>query len=174
MKKILWIALLCISPVAALAQTPASGQRAEMKKLDWLVGHWKGTGWMQMGPQGRKEFTQTETNQWKLDGLVLLIEGQGKSKVDGSTVHTALAFVSYDEGAKTFRWRAFTAEGRQTDAVAKVGANSLEWGVEISQRGRMRYTIKLNDKGEWFEVGEMSQDGQTWQKFFEMTLQRQK
>jgi len=174
MKKILWIALLCISSVAALAQTPAAGQRVEMKKLDWLVGHWKGTGWMQMGPQGRKEFTITETIQGKLDGLVLIIEGHGKSKEDGSTVHTALAFVSYDEGAKTFRWRAFTAEGRQTDAVAKVGANTLEWGLEIPQRGRMRYTIKLNEKGEWFEVGEMTQDGQTWQKFFEMTLQRQK
>jgi hypothetical protein len=174
MKKTLCIALFCISPVALLAQAPASGQRAEMKKLDWLVGHWKGTGWIQMGPQGRKEFAQTETIQGKLDGLVLVIEGQGKSKEDGSSVHTALAFVSYDERAKTFRWRAFTAEGRQTDTEAKVGTETLEWGLEIPQRGRMRYIIKLNEKGEWFEVGEMTQDGQTWQKFFEMTLQRQK
>jgi hypothetical protein len=45
-----------------------------------------------MGPQGRKELTQTETIQGKLDGLVLIIEEQGKSKEDGSTVHTALAF----------------------------------------------------------------------------------
>jgi hypothetical protein len=174
MKKILCIAVLCISSVALLAQAPASGQRAEMKKLDWLVGHWKGTGWIQMGPQGRTEFTQTETIQSKLDGLVLVIEGQGRSKADGSTVHIALAFVSYDERAKTFRWRAFTAEGRQTDTEAKVGTDTLEWGLEIPQRGRMRYTIKLNEKGEWFEVGEMTQDGQTWQTFLEMTLQRQK
>jgi hypothetical protein len=174
MTKILWIALLGISSVAALAQAPASGQRDEMKKLDWLVGQWNGTGWMQLGPQGRKEFTITETVQGKLDGLVLVIEGNGKSKEDGRAVHTALAFVSYDEGAKTFRWRAFTAEGRQTDTVAKVGANTLEWGLEIPDRGRMRYTIKLNEKGEWFEVGEMTQDGETWRKFFEMTLQRQK
>ena len=176
MKKILWTALLCVSPFALLAQAPASatGQRAEMKKLDWLLGQWKGTGWMQMGPQGRKEFTQTETVQSKLDGLVLVIEGLGKSKESGLTVHNALAFVSYDERAKTFRWRAFTAEGRQTDTEAKAGTDTLEWGLEIPQRGRMRYTIKLNEKGEWFEVGETSQDGQTWQKVFEMTLQRQK
>jgi hypothetical protein len=38
----------------------------------------------------------------------------------------------------------------------------------------MRYTIKHNEKDEWFEVGEMTQDGQTWRKFFEMTLERQK
>jgi hypothetical protein len=174
MKKILWMSLLCVSSIALLAQAPGAGQRVEMKKLDWLVGHWKGTGWMQMGPQGRKEFTQTETIEGKLDGLVLVIEGQGKSKENGATIHGALAFVSYDEGAKVFRWRAFTAEGRQTDTEAKVGANTLAWEVEIPQRGRMRYTIKLTEKGEWFEVGEMTQDGQTWQKFFEMTLQKQK
>jgi hypothetical protein len=174
MKKSLWLALLCISPFALLAQGPALGQRADMKKLDWLIGNWKGAGWIQMGPQGRKEFTQTETIQGKLDGLVLLIEGQGKSKENGATVHSALAFVSYDDRAKTFRWRAFTAEGRQTDTEAKVGTNTVEWGLEIPQGGRIRYTIKLTEKGEWFEVGEISQNGQTWNKFFEMTLQRQK
>jgi hypothetical protein len=178
MNKILWIGLVCVSSCicsgAAWAEAPASGQHAEMKKLEWLVGQWKGTGWMLMGPRGRREFTITETVQEKLGGLVLVIEGHGKSQADGSTVHNALAFASYDEGAKTFRWRAFTAEGRQTDAEAKVGANTLEWGLEIPQRGRMRYTIKLTEKGEWFEVGEMTQDGQTWQKIFEMTLQREK
>jgi hypothetical protein len=163
-----------VGVLAAGDQTSKNTQLGEMKKLDWLVGSWKGKGWIQMGPQGRMEFTQTETVQSKLDGLVSVIEGQGKSKADGSVVHTALAFVSYDERAKGFRWRAFTAEGRQTDTEAKVGTNVLEWGLQISQRGRMRYTIKLNENGEWFEVGEMTQDGQTWQKFFEMTLQRQK
>lgn len=174
MKSILWTSLLCISALALPAQTTNPGQRAQMKKLDWLVGNWEGEGWIQMGPQGRREFTQTESIQSKLDGLVLVIEGQGKAKEDGLTVHTALAFVSYDERAKTFRWRAFTAEGRQTDTVAKVDTSTLEWGMEIPQRGRMRYTITLNENGEWFEVGEMSADGQTWHKFFEMTLRRQK
>lgn len=88
-------------------------------------------------------------------------------------MHKALAFVSYDEAAKTLRWRAFTAEGRQTDTKATVGHNTLTWSMEIPQRGTMRYTLQLNEKGEWFEIGEMSQDGQRWNKFFEMTLQRQ-
>ncbi len=126
-----------------------------------------------MGSQGRKEFTQTETIQIKLNGLLLLIEGEGRAREGGATVHAAMAVVSYDERGKTFRWRAFTDEGQQTDAEAKVGTDMLEWGLEIPQRGRMRYTIKRNEKGEWFEVGEMTQDGQTWRKFFEMTLQRQ-
>ncbi len=173
MKKIFWTTLLCISPFALFAQPSALSQRAEMKKLDWLVGRWQGTGWIQMGPQGRKEFTQTETIQSKLDGLVLVIEGQGKAKEGSATVHAAVAVVSYAEPGKTFRWRAFTGEGQQTDTEAKVGTDTLEWGLEIPQHGRMRYTIKRNEKGEWFEVGEMTQDGQTWRKFFEMTLQHQ-
>ena len=165
-------AFALVTVFAADQPTPKDIQRGEMKKLDWLVGHWKGTGWVQMGPQGRNEFTQTENIEAKLDGLVLLIEGLGKAKEDGRPVHTALAFVSYDHHAKTFRWHAFTPEG-QIDTEAKVGTETLEWTLQIPQRGRMRYTITRNPKGEWVEVGEMSQEDQTWHKFFEMTLRKQ-
>src|SRR6185503_21046740 len=91
------------SMFAADQPTSKEVQRQEMKKLDWFVGHWKGSGWIQMGPQGRREFTQTETVEAKLDGLVLVVEGSGKAKEDGSTVHAALAFVSYDHHANQFR-----------------------------------------------------------------------
>ena len=165
------IPLICFAPAVLGAQGP-TGQQTEMKKLDWLVGDWKGTGWIEMGPGGRKEFSQTEKIQRKLDGLVLVIEGEGKAKEGGATVHSALAFVSYDERAKTFRWRAFTAEGRQTDTEAKVDTHRLEWGVPLPQGRRMRYIIERTEKGDWFEIGEMTQDGQKWRKFFEMTLHR--
>ena len=102
-----------------------------------------------------------------------LIEGLGKAKEDGSTVHEALAFISFDHRAKTFRWHAFKPEG-QIDTEAKVGTDRLEWSLDIPQRGRMRYTITRNEKGDWFEVGEMNQKDQTWRKFFEMTLRKEK
>jgi hypothetical protein len=174
MKNIVVFLLLGVSALSALGQEAATSetQRAQMKKLQWLVGNWTGTGWIQMGPQGRKEFTQTEVVQAKLDGLVLIIEGVGKSPTDGALVHSALAFVSYDEPTQKFRWRAFTVEGRQTDVEAKVDTDTLEWGFEISPGRRVRYTVKRNQNNHWFEVGEMTQDGQTWRKFFEMTLQR--
>ena len=166
-------AVAVVSAIAADKPTAKDVQRQEMKKLAWLVGHWKGTGWIQMGPQGRREFTQTETIESKLDGLVLVIEGLGKAKEDGATVHTALAFVSYDHRAHKFRWHAFTPDG-QIDTEAKVSTKTLEWSLQIPQRGQMRYTITRNEKGEWFEVGEMSQADQTWRKFFEMTLRKEK
>ncbi len=180
MKAELKLALAAVLTVVVIFSVSAADQlkskdvqRREMAKLDWIVGRWKGSGWIQMGPQGRHEFTQTETIESKLDGLVFVIEGLGKAKEDGSTVHNALAVVSYDARANKFRWHAFTPEG-QMETEAKVGTNTLEWSLQIPQRGQMRYTITRNEKGEWFEIGEMSQADQTWRKFFEMTLQKQK
>src|SRR5436190_4203777 len=123
-------AVVVISVCAADQPTSKEVQRREMKKVDWWVGHWKGSGWIQMGPQGRQEFTQTETIEAKLDGLVLIVEGMGKSKENGETVHTALAFASYDHHANKFRWHAFTPQG-QIDTEAKVGTDTLEWSLEI-------------------------------------------
>jgi hypothetical protein len=165
------VGLICA--IEADPQTSKEIQAREMKKLDWWIGHWKGSGWIQMGPEGRQEFTQTETIEAKLDGLVLIVEGTGKSKENGATVHTALAFASYDHHANKFRWHAFTPQG-QIDTEAKVGKDSLEWSLEIPQRGQMHYTITRNEKGEWFEIGEMIQQDQTRHKFFEMTLRKEK
>jgi len=175
-KLVLAAALIAVAGIcgrAADEPTAKEAQRQEMQKLDWLVGRWKGTGWIQMGPQGHHEFTQTETIEAKLDGLVLIIEGVGKAKEDGSTVHTALAIVSYDHRAKRFRWQAFRPEG-QIDTEAKVGKDTLEWSLNIPQRGQMHYTISRNAEGEWVEIGEMVQEDQTRHKFFEMTLRKQK
>jgi hypothetical protein len=36
----------------------------------------------------------------------------------------------------------------------------------------VRYTIRLDENGRWFEIGETSSDGSEWRKFFEMTLTR--
>lgn len=115
--------MLSLLPAAFAAQAPApaaAAQREAMEQLDWMMGHWNGTGWIQLGPE-RHEVVQTEAIQSKLDKLVLLIEGPGRNSPGTAVVHSALAVVSYDERAGTFRWRAFTAEGRQTDAEAKVG-----------------------------------------------------
>ncbi len=80
--------------------------------------------------------------------------------------------MSYDEKAKRYRFQAFTARGDYTEAQAKVDNRRLEWGMIIPQFGEVHYTIILNDKGQWFEIGEVTQDGKVWRRFFEMTLER--
>jgi hypothetical protein len=146
-----------------------------MKTLDFLLGEWKGAGWMEFGGR-RQTFKGTEVVQRKLDGLLLAIEGVHRGQVEGKSeeavVHTAFALVSYDDKANRYRFQAFTGRGSYEDAEAKVTKGQLVWGMKIPQFGDVRYTIKLDDRGRWFEVGEVSRDGKAWQRFFEMTLQR--
>ena len=69
--------LALLSPAGA--QSPRSprieAQREAMKKLEFLVGKWSGEARVQRGPGDALELIQTEEAQYKLDGLVLLIEG---------------------------------------------------------------------------------------------------
>ena len=173
MRIVLPCLFLFVSASLLHAQSPASIQRDQMSKLDWIKGDWRGTGWMQRGPGGKKDFHQIETVQSRLDGLVMIVEGVGRSVADGSPVHHALMFVNYDTDEKRFRWRAFTVEGGQIDAEGEVGTNRLRWGFKVPDRGRIRYTVELTPKGDWFEIGEFSPDGNTWSRFLEMTLVKQ-
>lgn len=149
-----------------------------MKKLNWLVGEWRGKGWYLVGQHTREEFTNHENVQPKLDGLVLVVEGLGK-KTDKETgkekvAHNALGFLSYDANEKGYRWKTFTMEGYSNDTTAQIGEKSFIWGYK-SQWGDVRYTITLNDKGNWLEIGELSRDGgKTWWKNFEMELEKVK
>lgn len=179
MKKLILLMCLLLIPAGALAQAHGASSPAEMKKLEFLLGEWKGEGWIEMGPGGRKTFKQTESVQSKLNGVVTIIEGLGKGRLPDSdkevVVHQALAVISFDSKANKFQFRAFRADGNFIDADVTPGDKSLVWGFRDPQRNvEIKYTIKLNDAGQWFEAGEFSMDGKTWRKFFEMTLQRVK
>lgn len=69
-----------------------------MKKLDFLIGKWTGDARVLRGPGVSVEMIQTEEAHYKLDGLVLLIEGIGRAKSDGRPVLQALGMVSFDDG----------------------------------------------------------------------------
>jgi hypothetical protein len=163
-------------PGAAQPPAPPPAQREAMKKLDFLVGRWEGGGWMEFAPGQRRTFKSTETVQSKLDGLLLTIDGMHRGRVGDAgeevVVHNAFGLISYDAQAKRYRFQAFTARGNHEDTEAKVSDKQLVWGMSIPQFGEVRYTTRLDEKGRWFEVGEVSKDGKEWRKFFEMTLDR--
>lgn len=177
MKKITAALLLSALTLTSAAQAPPPPQAAEMKRLDFLVGRWEGEGWIALRPGGRHTFRQAENVERKLDGAALLVEGVGRSKDPGSAgavVHNAFAVVSYDRKAGAFRWYALRAGGDPVDTQLKVAENTLSWAAPNPGGGGARFTVRLNEKGQWVEVGEFSRDGKTWQKFFEMTLDRVK
>lgn len=162
----------------AQEQKPSAAHIEGMKKLSFLVGEWKGEGWNEFVPGQRRSSPITENVRSKLGGVVLLIEGLGMTKVPGKqeevVVHNALGVISYDSKAQVYRVRSYLMNGQSVDAEAKFTDGGFQWGFQPAPTMHMRYTVKLNEKGEWFEVGELSQDGNTWRKFHEMTLQKVK
>ncbi len=170
--------LICTAFVL-FAMTPGSSwaQRLDptahleaMKKLDFLVGHWEGEGWSEYRPGQRHPFQSIEIVESKLGGELLLIEGLHKN--GEATVHHAFAMLSYDTRAGQYRFRSYLSGRGGGNFEAKAPEEGvMQWGME-TPGGQIRYTITLNDAGQWFEVGEMSQDGETWRQIFEMTLDR--
>ena len=154
----------------------AAVQREAMAKLDFLKGRWKGESWTQQSSGPRLRSEGTETVESKLGGLLLTLEGvhrRASGDQSGEVVHHAFAVVSYDEKLGRYRFQAFTERGGFADAHAKAMERKLEWHMLVAPSVEMRYTITLNDRGQWFEIGEVSRDGNEWAKVFEMTLTRE-
>lgn len=174
MKLYLLIGLVILTSAnLALAQMPdtVGAKKAEMKKLEKLAGHWKGTGWIQQG-QTRETFSGTETVQKKLDGLALLVEGSFNSP-EGKAIHQTLAVLSCNDKLTGYNFATYLASGITGLQDFKVVGDHYEWGFEIPNAGTVRYTIKA-DNDVWFEIGEFSRDGKSWFKNFEMKLDRVK
>ena len=150
-------------------QKLADAQRAEMKKLDAMIGLWKGSGWSQQGKE-RETFTGTENVQRKIDGLALLVEGKFVDK-NNVVKHETLAVLSYNSTSKDYDFNTFLFNGRKGQYTLKAAGEDWQWGFSFSG-GTVRYTIKLT-ADTWHEIGEISMDeGKTWRQFFEMTLKK--
>lgn len=165
----LMLALLVL-PLAVEETTPHP--TADMKPIAFLAGTWQGTGWAQTR-EGRHEFAIREKIEPKLDGSVFLVEGIGKDAA-GKVHHHALAFFHYDKQAGHFKVKAFRKDGGYVDAKGEMKDGAFVWGFEQPQAGTVRFTLKLNAKGQWVETGEFSRDGKQWFKIMEMTLDRVK
>ena len=174
----LTFAFACVTELTAQEQKPSSTHIEAMKKLSFLEGEWKGEGWNEFVPGQRRKSPITEMVHYKLGGVVLSVEGIGKTRIPGQqeevVVHHAVGILSYDAKAQLYRMRSYLMNGQSVDAEAKFTDAGFQWGFQPAPTLHMRYTVKLNDKSEWFEIGEMSQDGTSWRKFHEMTLQKVK
>jgi len=160
------------------ADGPVSPVVEKMQALSFLVGEWEGEGWMQLGPQDRKTVKVRETVQSRLGGRALLVEGRGtpneSESGDDHVGHDALALITWDPRKGEYSMRAITARNGAVDPKVEVGDKSIVWSFDTPVGGSVRYTIKLNEKGQWVESGEFSRDGKEWHQFFEMTLTKKK
>ncbi|WP_425637078.1 hypothetical protein ACPUEN_16870 [Algoriphagus yeomjeoni] len=139
--------------------------QAEVKKLSFLVGEWSGSGWMVGQDRVKHTFEQTEKIQFKLDSTAILIEGLGKS--DGKIVHNALAIITSSGEENQYDFQSFLSSGQKGTFKSDLKEDVYYWYPAES----VRYIIKINEKGQWFEIGEFNQ-GDTWYTFLEMTLEK--
>ena len=167
--------VVCSILFAALgsAQQPPNlpAQRDAMKKLAFLAGKWSGDATVRRGQNETVKVKQTEEVQFKLGGLVLLIEGTGRNPDTGDVMFNALATIAYDEAAKVYHFRAYN-DGRYLDTELKVPENGFEWGFKAGPAD-VRFVMRLNDKGEWVETGDVKFGDNPPQRTFEMTLRKQ-
>lgn len=165
---LIYTATMLITASIANAQDLKIDKEAQkaISQLEFIVGDWDGTGWM-MGRDGQKHpFNQTEKIEFKLDSTAILIEGLGKS--NKKIIHNAMAIVTYNKNEMNYNFRSYLSTGRSGDFKAELIDEKFYWYPNKN----MRYIIYLNNKGQWYETGEMKRENE-WVQFFEMTLDKQ-
>jgi hypothetical protein len=127
-------------------------QRSAMKKLSFLVGKWLGKARILRGSGEPLELVQTEEAQYKLDGLVLMIEGIGRSKTDAKVALQALGVVSYDDDTGTYHMRAYN-DGRYLETELKLADNGegFTWEFVLGEI-KTSSVLRIDEKGQWKEL----------------------
>lgn len=140
-----------------------------MKKLGFLVGKWAGEARLQRGGEW-VELHQIEEANYKLDGLILVIEGVGRRKPDGHPLLQALGIISFDEETRKYRMRAFN-DGRFLESEVKLleDGKSISWGFVLGPISTSS-VLRLNDSGEWTELAEIAIGSEAPQKLLELTV----
>jgi hypothetical protein len=152
-------------------QPPPQLQTA-MLRLAPMEGNWKGEGWIQIG-QNRHNFIQEEVISLKANKTVVEVEGLGKDKISGETVHQAFAVISFDADNGAYQMMAVRADGKVLNpTIAYNDAGNLEWGFNVQNGGKVKFTIEIRN-GAWKESGMFSMDGTKWMPFLEMELKKQ-
>jgi len=127
-----------------------------MKKLNYLIGEWTGEARVMRGPGEPMELIQTEVAQYKLNALILTIDGVGRTKSDGKPSLQALGVISYDDETKTYHMRAFN-DGRflETEMGLLEEGQGMTWGFALGEI-RTKSVLRINNKGEWTELHEIT------------------
>jgi len=161
--------------MAQLPRVPdLEAQREAIKKLGFLVGKWVGEARILRGPAESVELHQTEEAQFKLDGLILVIEGVGRTKSDDQPLLQAFGIISYDDENGTYRLRAFN-DGRFLETTTKLleEGKGMTWGFALGEN-RTNSVLRINECGEWTELGEISIGSQPPKKFWELNVRPQR
>ena len=169
----MWVLTIMFALLAAMAQTPrkpdVAAQRTAMKKLDFLVGEWSGEARIFRPGAEPVELQQSENAQYKLDGLLLEIEGVGRTK-NGKPALQALGIISYDDERQAYRFRAFN-DGRwlESDSTLTDDGKGMKWSFTLGDIGTSSI-LRIAPNGNWTEQHEITIGSQAPRKLMEVNV----
>jgi hypothetical protein len=149
-------------------------QREAMQKLAFLTGKWAGQARLLRAPNEFVELVQTEEAQYKLEGLILVIEGVGRTASNAQPLLQAFGIISCDDESGKYWMRAFN-DGRFLETEVKLSEHEkgMTWGFTLGEI-KTKSVLRINERGEWTELGEISIGSQPPKKFLELTVRPQK
>ena len=120
------------------------------------------------------ELIQNEAAEYRLEGLVLMIEGTGRDKTDGKTVLQALGIISYDDEAGTYHMRAYN-DGRYLETVVKLAEDGrgMMWGFKLGEI-KTSSVLRMGENGDWTERHEITISSQPPRSFMELRVSPQR
>ncbi|MFD2823368.1 hypothetical protein ACFS5M_06780 [Lacinutrix iliipiscaria] len=176
MKKItLYLLFFLIGIHFALAQNDSIKDPITIDKLNFMVGEWKGTGWM-MTRNGKETTEITEKVEYKLENDIMVVEGLG-TKTDSITketkiVHDAFGVIFFDLKSNSLMINAYKKGEFIQSEIVLIEDKIIQWNMDIPNRGKVRFTVNFNTENKWLEIGEFSRDGTNWMTFLEMNLEK--
>jgi hypothetical protein len=123
-------------------------ERGAMKKLDFVIGKWKGEGWLLVGPGQRYPFSVTELYSYRCNGQVIDGEGrfraQGAPEDAGSSTNYGLGMIYFDRPSGEYRMWHYGGSGSTFAFTQK---------IEIDAERRALHYINQDAKGETYRFG---------------------
>ncbi|MEQ8532897.1 MAG: hypothetical protein RIB86_13680, partial [Imperialibacter sp.] len=92
---------------------------------------------------------------------------EGKGTAEGKVIHNAMAIISWNKTDNNYSFYSYLSTGRKSEFKGELIEEAFYW----YPADNMRYIISINDKGQWYEKGEINM-GTSWFQFFEMTLDK--
>lgn len=141
-----------------------------MQKLRFLVGGWSGRARIWRSAADSVELSQTENVTYKLDGLILMVEGVGIGSIGHKVNLQALGLISFDDAAGVYRMRAFN-DGRWLESTVDLDESrkQLHWGFTLAQI-KTSSILQVDGNGNWTETHEVSVNSQPFRKFMEVSI----
>ena len=123
-------------------------ERAAMKKLDFVIGHWEGEGWLLVGPDQRYPFSVTESYSYRCNGLV--VDGEGRFRPEGvpedaeTNIMYGLGMIYFDRPSGEYRMWHYGGTGSGFVFTQK---------IEIDVEHRALHHINKDAKAETYKFG---------------------